>query len=162
MTVRLHLFVDERGLARTLVDLWIPHLDADAAWIVGPSDRSLDPDLAREVVPILTLDPLEVAAVIAEQSASEQRVLAVFSSLDALQDAALEACSRGGDAPPRGLDRRGPACGGRYPYRRLSDGCAKLPGEAGLHVHRAAHPKCHAASLVGRRAAVVTCLHPHV
>ena len=89
MTVRLHLFVDERGLARTLVDLWIPHLDADAAWIVGPSDRSLDPELAREVVPILTLDPLEVAAVIAEQSASEQRVLAVFSSLDALQDAAL-------------------------------------------------------------------------
>lgn len=89
MTLRLHLFLDARGVSRSIAELWVPDLDADSVWFIGPAERAPDPDLARDLVPVMTLAPLEVAAVVAEPIAEERRVLAVFASLEALQDAAM-------------------------------------------------------------------------
>ena len=86
MTHRPRLHVDDRGVTRALVDHWLPQLDVDVVWLVGPS--VFDEELLRDVVPFIPLSALELATVVAEPPAEATRVLALFSSLLDLAEAA--------------------------------------------------------------------------
>lgn len=84
---RLKLHVDERGVTRQLVDLWLPHVDADVVWVVGAPIP--DEELERDAVPFVSLSAVDAATVCAEVSDDTPRALVVFASLDALHTAAL-------------------------------------------------------------------------
>ncbi|MFT6398448.1 MAG: mannose/fructose/N-acetylgalactosamine-specific phosphotransferase system component IIB [Bradymonadia bacterium] len=86
MTPRPRLHLDDRGVSRTLLELWIPAIDPDVIWIVGgdlPGD-----ELRRGTVPFIGLSAVDAAAVAAEPGATDLRVLAVFCSIHALKEAA--------------------------------------------------------------------------
>lgn len=87
MSSPLRAILDDRGVSRTLLDLWVPHVDADAVWVIG-GDLP-DAELARDVVPFVELSPLDVAAVAAEAGGEGLRILAVFCSVSALRQAAV-------------------------------------------------------------------------
>jgi mannose/fructose/N-acetylgalactosamine-specific phosphotransferase system component IIB len=80
------LLLDDRGVGRTLFELWLPHIDPDAIWVVG--GELPDGDLSRDVVPFVELSPLDVTAVAAEAGGGDLRILAVFCSVTALCQAA--------------------------------------------------------------------------
>ncbi len=83
-TLRLH--VDDRGVSRQLIDLWLPHFDADAVWIVGA--ELPDDVLERTDIPFVAMSAIEVASVAIELAETAARALVVFASVDALYEAA--------------------------------------------------------------------------
>ena len=80
------LILDDRGVSRALHELWLPHIDPDAIWVIG--GELPDHDLERDIVPFVMLSPLDVAAVAAEAGGGDLRILAVFCSTSALKQAA--------------------------------------------------------------------------
>ncbi len=87
MSAPLRFHLDDRGVSRALLDLWIPAVDPDVIWIIGGALP--DDDMEREIVPFIALSSLDVAAVAAEAGGDGLRVLAVFCSVEALKNAAL-------------------------------------------------------------------------
>ena len=87
MSTPFRAILDDRGVSRALLDLWIPHVDADAVWVVG--GELPDADLARDIVPFVEMSPLDVAAVASEAGADDVRILAVFCSVHALKQASI-------------------------------------------------------------------------
>ncbi|MCB9520355.1 MAG: PTS sugar transporter subunit IIB [Myxococcales bacterium] len=76
MTPRLHL--DDRGINRTLVDHWLPHLDIDVVWLVGRAD--VDDELQRDIVPVVPISPFELPSIVAEPADPPTNILALFGS----------------------------------------------------------------------------------
>lgn len=89
MTRRVSLFLDDRGLHRSLTDQWTHAVDADVVWFVGAIDHGPDDDQARDVTPILPFSADELAALAREPSEEEVSVIALFATVDDLRDAAI-------------------------------------------------------------------------
>lgn len=87
MSTPFRAILDDRGVSRALLDMWIPHVDADAVWVIG-GDLP-DADLARDVVPFVEMSPLDVSAVASEAGGDDVRILAVFCSVAALKQASV-------------------------------------------------------------------------
>lgn len=83
----LRIHIDDRGVSRQLLDLWIPQLDIDAIWLVDEQPSTAEPP--GDALPIAALSATDVAAVAAEQADDSRRALAVFTSCDALETAAM-------------------------------------------------------------------------
>lgn len=83
--MRIH--IDDRGASRQLVDMWLPHLDVDVVWLVGapPPD---DAPVSTSGVPFVELAASDVPAVAAEDRETALRVLVIFTTPAALDDAA--------------------------------------------------------------------------
>lgn len=67
----------------------MPALDADVVWFIGPLADGPDDEQARELVPVVPLSPMDVAAILAEPSDDESVVLVLFCTAEALRDAAM-------------------------------------------------------------------------
>ena len=89
MTRRVDLYLDDRGLHRSLTEQWTHAVAADVVWYVGSVDQGPDDDQARDVTPILPFSADELAALAREPSEEEASVMALFTSLDDLREAAL-------------------------------------------------------------------------
>ena len=93
-----------------MLDLWIPHVDPDVIWIVGPDEIQPDAEREREVVPFVALSAADVAAVAAEENEEEILVLIVFCAADLLEQAASLGLPREpitiGHHVPDGAERR--------------------------------------------------------
>lgn len=83
---RLRLHLDDRGMSRQLLDLWLPHFGADAVWIVGAEIP--DEDWVRAGVPLVSLSVVEAAAAAQEHLGNKAQALVVFTSIADLADAA--------------------------------------------------------------------------
>lgn len=84
----LRVLVDDRGLARQVRDIWLPHIDPDVVWLVGHPPAELD-ELARDPIPVVHLSPTDVVAAVAESDFDAVRVLAIFADLTNVSEAAL-------------------------------------------------------------------------
>lgn len=89
MSRRVHVLLDDRGIQRALVDLWMPALDADVVWFVGPMSDAPGDEQARDVVPVVPLSAMDVAAITAEPSEDDSVVLVLFCTTSDLQEAAM-------------------------------------------------------------------------
>lgn len=84
-SVRLH--IDDRGVPRQLLDLWLPYLDVVAVWVVdAPTPEPTD---GSDFVPLIPLSATDVAAVASERALDPGRVLAVFGTAESLRTAAM-------------------------------------------------------------------------
>lgn len=90
--IRFHL--DDRGLSRPILEMWIPSTDADALWYIGQDGTEVDQH-SGDIVPMMVLSPMDVTAVMSERSAGGETVIALFESLEMLEEAidfGLEPC----------------------------------------------------------------------
>lgn len=85
MNNHLWIFIDDRGLSRPILELWVPALGIDVIWATG---NALDDeiDLNAEVSPALELSPADIAALSAEFTEEKGHVLVVIDSLTSLQE----------------------------------------------------------------------------
>lgn len=83
--LRAHL--DDRGLSRALLEMWIPHLAVDTVWLVDVQPP-LDVRTRTELLPVVPLSAVDLAAVAAEPRGESARVLVAFGSVEALRIAA--------------------------------------------------------------------------
>jgi len=84
----LRYYVDVRGLSRAIVDQWLPHVDADAAWLITGSEP-LGPLPDALSTPCIAMTPNDLAALVHESNTEDDlRVLVVFASIQSLERAA--------------------------------------------------------------------------
>ncbi len=86
MNKRLHFFIDDQGLSRSIRDMWAPSLDIDVIWTTStaPPDEII---LSDQSTPTLELSPADIAALSIELSAGEGQILVIFHGLHPLIDA---------------------------------------------------------------------------
>ena len=87
MDEQLRIFVDDHGISRSLKEIWLPHIGADLIWI-SEDTVSDEIDLATLNIPMLELSPANIAALSSEETDAPGHIVAIFGSLESLQEAA--------------------------------------------------------------------------
>src|SRR5699024_1939633 len=67
MNNHLWIFIDDRGLSRPILELWVPALNIDVIWTTGKTIED-EIDLNAEASPALELSPADIAALSSEFS----------------------------------------------------------------------------------------------
>lgn len=85
MNNHLWIFIDDRGLSRPILELWVPALNIDVIWTTGKTIED-EIDLNAEASPALELSPADIAALSSEFTDEQGHVLVVIDSLKSLQE----------------------------------------------------------------------------